>query len=1481
VYILDSQRKVDERKEEKVEMKAVSFAVALLTTAFVAVAEPSFVSARPVWPTGRERRMNDFVAFKATFDITDGDRPVLRVTGCSVYRVWLNGCFAGYGPARAAKGFFRVDEWPLAARSGENSLVIEVSAYNCNNYCVPDHAAFLQAEVVAKGRVLAATGRDFSAHETPRVSKCSRYSFQRAFGEAYRLSREFKGAELPLSIQPDVALLSRGIPYPDFSVSPDATFVASTDVGRIAPSAIRTARWVDCAPSWFKCYAPKDLEVNVWKELQGVETRLGEPAQSDCLAAGHGVLYDIGRVASGFPILEVECRKAGVLYLAFDEILTNGMVNPLRDVCNAVRYDMEPGRYRIETFEPYSLKYIHVFALDGEFSVSCPRVRAYRSPSADDAVLSSSDPALDKIFAAARATFSQNAVDVFTDCPGRERAGWLCDSFFIGRVAALLTGSTDIERLFFQNYLLPETYEGIPDGMLPMCYPADHPGGGFIPNWAMWFVVELDEYLNRSGDRAMVEALKPRLLKLAEFLEHYENGDGLLENLPGWVFVEWSHANMLTKDVNYPSNMLWSRMLDCMGHLYDRPDFTDKARRVRETIRRQSWTGRWFCDNAVRQMDGTLKLSGEFTETCQYYAFFFGIATPESHPGLWASLVADFGPNRVAHEKHPEVWPSNAFIGYYLRIECLSMAGLSAKILDEMRGFFLGMAEQTGTLWEHAGADASCNHGFASHVAVACCRDVAGLRKIDRVNKTVVFSPPKDLPLERISVDLPLGGGNVLHAGWRNVGGHFVEEVSLPPGWRRLPDEKPDFCRNWKFRREGGEWQTVEIPHDDAIRHDFDPVRYDSGCGALPYHGRAVYERVLDVAEDEARRLASGDESWRLEFDGVMSGARVEVNGKELCHRPFGYASFTVPLDGAIESGENVIRVRIESQKNSSRWYPGFGIYREVRLVKRPSDHVVPGSVAIWTECVRPEKATVCAEWEMTKGGRKSHRFDIVSPRLWSPETPNLYTVELGGERFRFGIRTFRFDTENGFFLNGVHRQMRGVCLHHDLGVFGAEFEPDAARRQLSLLKEMGCDAIRTSHNPPAPRLLDLCDEMGFMVMDEAFDEWRTPKVEHGIAEMWDEWHAREIVDFVRRDRNHPCVVMWSAGNELMEDGQDHLVKLGAATASHLVSLFHANDPECRPVTAGHWMPQTITNGIGHATDVFGANYLPHRYAEFKGKQGIVGTETCSTVSSRGVYAFPIEDKRCVTNQVPSWDMCPMHPNDYVPDVEFAAQDENQHVYGEFVWTGFDYLGEPDPWRGSARSSYFGIFDLCGFPKDRYWLYKSHWRPDIPLAHILPHWNWTLGQNIPVHVYSSGDAAELFVNGVSQGRKIRQRGEYRFKWDSVPFVPGEVRVKTWKDGVPWAEDRRLTAGAFHHFEWTDTRWSEKFIFREVRSVDMKGCVVPDAALMVEVPTPAGYDVFGTCNGDASDLRSLRSKEIKTFSGMALVVYKRAEERKGL
>lgn len=752
----------------------------------------SFQAARPVWPNGREKRMNDFVEFRATFRCDNDEAPILRIAASTVYRVRLNGEFAGYGPARAAKGFFRVDEWPLIAkRDGENTISIEVSAYNCNTFIYAEWPGFLQAEVVSGDRVLAMTGRDIVAYETRRVTKCSRYSFQRGFGEAYRLAPDDVRISLPLDEQPGVQLIERIVSLPDFPVTYIGAPVSGTKVVRREKFAYCPENFVDNPGRHFKLYPVEELEVNIWRELQCLWTSSVSPVSSDggrmSVSGNDGLVFDVGFDETGFPGLKVNCVKPGRLWMAFDEILlSDGKVNPVRySVANGVAWDLQPGSYRLETFEPYTFRYMHVFADGGAFELADPFVRGYKNRDAKRARFKSSDPEIDRIFAAARETFAQNAVDVFTDCPGRERAGWLCDSFFTARSALLFTGSTDWERLFMQNYLLPKSFPAIPDGALPMCYPADHPGGVFIPNWCMWFVIELDEYLRRSGDRATVDALRPRMEKLIAYLKTFRNKAGLLERLPSWVFLEWSEANNLVQDVNYPSNMTWAEVLDCMDRLYDMPEMSAEAKAVRETVRRQSWTGEWFCDNAVRQLDGTLKISGKCTETCQYYAFMFGTATPETHPVLWRTLLEDFGPKRRESKMYPQIYPSNAFIGNFMRLELLSRAGMGRRLIEETKGYFSHMAERTGTLWEKDAPSASCNHGFASHVAVFYLKNVLGVESVDALTKTVTVSMT-DVPIEYCEATLPVSGGEVTY-GWKGVS--HKEYFSAPAGWRLVKRE--------------------------------------------------------------------------------------------------------------------------------------------------------------------------------------------------------------------------------------------------------------------------------------------------------------------------------------------------------------------------------------------------------------------------------------------------------------------------------------------------------------------------------------------------------------------------------------------------------------------------------------------------------------------------------------------------------------------
>lgn len=750
--------------------------------------ESPFLKAVPVWPYGEGmvNKMNFSVRFKARFDAEAGRRAMLRVTGASAYRIRLNGAFVGHGPARSPKGFFRVDEWPLdkALRRTGNALEIEVAGYSCNSYCHMDQPAFVQAEVVSEdGKVLVATtgkGGGFSAETTERVRKVPRYSFQRAFAEAYRMGG--RPAE-PMAIErrAPVRYLDRIASYPTFALNVRPRILSRAKAAHDPCAHVKGVRFVDTdgRNSQFKAFDKEDLEVNLWAEMQKV--RLSERTPCDgarvervSLADGESAMLDVGLNDSGFAGMRVSVSKPGRLLFTFDEVLTDGEIDPTRlDCCNAVEWRFEtPGTYDIETFEPYVFRYANLISLGGVMDVADFHVRAFKNPDAGRASFRCSDPALEKVFEAARETFAQNAVDVFTDCPSRERAGWLCDSFFIGRVNALLTGDTKLERLFLQNFAIPDVYGHLPAGAIPMCYPADHLNGRFIPNWGMWLAIEAEEYLKRSGDRETVEALKPRLLAFVDYMKSFRNADGLLERLPSWIFLEWSQASELVQDVNYPSNMTWAEVLDVMNRLYGLPELAAEAERTRETVRRQSWTGEWFCDNAVRQADGELKLSGECTETCQYYAFFFRTATPRTHPRLWKTLVDDFGPKRLSADRqtvksHPKIWPSNAFIGNYLRFECLAREGLAETVLDEMRDAFLYMAERTGTLWEMISPTASCDHGFASHAAVYLFRDLLGVKSVDAKTRNVVVVPPDRLDLDWIEGTLPVAPDLTVTVGWR------------------------------------------------------------------------------------------------------------------------------------------------------------------------------------------------------------------------------------------------------------------------------------------------------------------------------------------------------------------------------------------------------------------------------------------------------------------------------------------------------------------------------------------------------------------------------------------------------------------------------------------------------------------------------------------------------------------------------------------
>jgi alpha-L-rhamnosidase len=775
--------------------------VAFLFAASVLAGE----SARPIWPTGREQEMNLLVGFRAVIDAPKTKPVHLRVAASTLYRAFVNGQFAGWGPARGPHGFYRVDEWDVTASltPGRNVIAIEVAGYNINSYWILNQPSFLLAEVTSGDAVLASTAGDgvpFAASIlNQRIQKVQRYAFQRAFVEAYSLHAGFDRwrrdpdapfTAVPCSVADGKTLIPRRTPYPDFALRQPVRHVAE---GQVVPATTPVKPWADRSLTGigpkFLGYPQKDLAVTLTTDLDNLsfvhKTALQAPyAWSDSvrLASGQFHTFDFGTDLSGFLGVRLIVRKATHVYLLFDEMLLNDDVAYKRMyTVNAISWQLEPGSYDLESFEPYTARFLKVMVTEGECSLERVYLREYANPDVWRADFASSDPGLNRLFAAGRETYRQNSVDLFTDCPQRERAGWLCDSYFTGRVEHLLTGRPTVEKAFLENFLLPARFEYLPDGMIPMCYPADHNDGTFIPNWSLWFVLQLEEYLARSGDREMVDALRPRVLKLLDYFKPFRNSDGLLEKLQSWVFIEWSHANDFVQDVNYPSNMLYAAALDSAGRLYNMPDLVSDAERLRETIRKQSFDGEYFVDNAVRE-NGVLKVTHNRSETCQYYAFYFGTATPELYGRLWNRLLDDFGPDRAKRGLYPDIYPANAFVGNVLRMELLSRAGRSEQFLTESRAYWLYMADRTGTLWENIGDEASLNHGFASHVVNNLYRDVLGLYRIDSVAKQVEVRFT-DLSLAWCEGRVPVPGGDV-SLRWTRDGGSISYRIDVPAGYR-------------------------------------------------------------------------------------------------------------------------------------------------------------------------------------------------------------------------------------------------------------------------------------------------------------------------------------------------------------------------------------------------------------------------------------------------------------------------------------------------------------------------------------------------------------------------------------------------------------------------------------------------------------------------------------------------------------------------
>jgi len=692
---------------------------------------PFFDRALPVWPADALREKNVTIGLYAAISGAD----CLRIATAETYRVFVDGAFFAYGPARCAHDHYRVDEISLPASAAH--VAIEVVHYAVNSFCYLQADGFVQAEILSCGQVIAATGGDGFAYFrlSGRVQKVQRYSYQRPFVDAWRLAPSYADwhagkvcaftRPITVSETAEKHLVARGIPNYTFTDTfAHRQIAAGTFTEGHIPAQYKKdrslVRLYDPDSGNLEGFLESELEWHLSDTVQEwrytAHTTAEENTEEIRLSAHQWALLALPMEKTGFITAHLHCASDTSLWFLFDEVLTDGDVDPLRmDCCNVLRLDLAAGDYDFLSTEPYGFRYLKAVCQTGQVTIRNVGVKELAYPIPVTANYTADNENLQEIYTAAVETFRQNSVDIFMDCPTRERAGWLCDSFFTARTERRLTGQNAIERNFLENYLLPDRFPCLPEGMVPMCYPADHSDGNFIPNWAMWLVLELEDRLRRVGDREFIDRFRPRVYALLDWFAQYENADGLLEKLPGWVFVEWSKANDLVQDINFPSNMLYARMLEAVDTLFGDTALRNKAQRLKETIRRRSYNGSFFTDNEVYGADSLPHSTGECTETCQYYAFFTGVATPQTHPDLWRTLTTDFGPHCTT--AYPHVHPANAFIGNYLRLMLLAQEGYKEQLLTEIEGYFHYMAQRTGTLWEHVGPTASCNHGFASYVA--------------------------------------------------------------------------------------------------------------------------------------------------------------------------------------------------------------------------------------------------------------------------------------------------------------------------------------------------------------------------------------------------------------------------------------------------------------------------------------------------------------------------------------------------------------------------------------------------------------------------------------------------------------------------------------------------------------------------------------------------------------------------------------------
>lgn len=740
--------------------------------------------------------------------------------------------------------------------------------------------------------------------------------------------------------------------------------------------------------------------------------------------------------------------------------------------------------------------------------------------------------------------------------------------------------------------------------------------------------------------------------------------------------------------------------------------------------------------------------------------------------------------------------------------------------------------------------------------------------------------------------------------------------------------------KTWQFSRDSINYKPVSIPHDWAINGPFDKkwdlqfvaieqngetekTEKSGRSGALPWIGRGFYKTTIDLKKLPKTAV--------LEFDGAMADPHVYINGKLAGHWAYGYNAFRVDAAPYLKKGKNEISVSLNNREESSRWYPGGGLYRPVQLVTNSDAATInPWGCYFRTESIGEGKAevSICTNinnvdktlsienqlvdatgkvvaqfkyGDFDAQGNVVKTLTVDNAQLWSPETPYLYKLVtrlyrnkklIDQTQQKVGIRTVRVAQYDGFQLNGVSRKIKGVCLHHDLGPIGAAVNKAALIRQIRTMKDMGCDAIRTAHNMPSTWQMEVCDSMGMMVMAESFDMWIYPKCKNGYALNFKEWADKDIENLVLNHRNHPSIVMWSIGNEIPEQWSEQ----GRNISKHLQDLCHKFDPT-RPVTQGMDRAEdALKSGFAQVMDVPGFNYRVHKYdnnIKQLPKGFLLGSETASTVSSRGVYKFPVEasdSKTYADGQCSSYDVeyCPWSN---LPDDDWRMQDDRDYTIGEFVWTGYDYLGEPSPYDEywPSRSSYFGICDLAGLPKDRYYLYRSHWRKDDATLHVLPHWTFPgrEGETTPVYCYTSWPSAELFVNGKSQGRIVKNPNtrldRYRLRWNNVKYEPGEIKVVAYDyDGTAKGEKIIRTAGAPARIVLKADRNSisskgEDLSFVTVSVVDKNGTPCPTATNNMKFNVSGAGKFRAACNGDATSLVAFNSTEMPLFSGELVVV----------